>query len=122
MLSVVYPHVLAPIPSFAVVRFDLDPAAATPTASASAGSPLNTDRVGETSCATAPATAHPLAVELAEAKLYRPPSAGAEPPLRAVAALRLRSDHRTLAFDALRIDRLRFHLVGENASSRRSTT
>ena len=51
MLSVVYPHVLAPIPSCAVVQFNIDPARGTPDGvKVPVGSPLNTDRIGETNC------------------------------------------------------------------------
>ena len=119
MLSVVYPHVLAPIPSCAVVQFNIDPARGTPDGvKVPVGSPLNTDRIGDTSCRYR--TCYPLSlwpIALAEAKLYPPPfPPGLNPPLRATAAIRLRLQTTgPLAFDALKIDRLRFHLVGENA-------
>ena len=119
MLSVLYPHVLAPIPSFAVVQFNLDPSRGTPEGvKIPPRSPLNTDRVGEISCryrTVYPLTLWPIA--LAEAKLYPPPfPPGLNPPARAAAAIRLRLQATgALAFDAMKLDRLRFHLVGENA-------
>ena len=119
ILSVVYPHVLNPIPSFAVVQFQLDPVRGSPDGvKIPVGSPLNTDRIGETSCRYR--TCYPLTlwpVALTEAKLYPPPfPPGLNPPVRAKAALRLRLQTTgVLAFDALKIDRLRFHLVGDNS-------
>ena len=118
LLSVLYPHALAPIPSIAVVQFQLDPARATPEGvKVPAGSPLHTARIGAMVCKYR--TCYPLAlwpVTVAEAKLHPPPfPPGLNPPIAANAALRLRL--RTageLTFDKLQLDRLRFHLIGDN--------
>jgi type VI secretion system protein ImpG len=119
LLSVLYPHALAPVPSCAVVQFNLDPARATPTGvDIKAGSPLHSARVADLPCKFR--TCYPLKlwpVAVAEAKLHPPPfPPGLNPPVRATAALRLRlqvtGEH---AFDKLQFDRLRFHLLGDNA-------
>lgn len=118
LLSVLYPHALAPVPSAAVVQFTLDPARATPDGVAiPAGSPLHTARVGDMYCKYQ--TCYPLAlwpITVGEAKLHPPPfPPGLNPPLRANAALRLRLQvNGELNFEALKLDRLRFHLLGEN--------
>jgi type VI secretion system protein ImpG len=118
VLSVVYPHALAPVPSLTTVRFEVDPARATPEGvKIPAGSPLHTARVGDLYCRYR--TCYPLTlwpVKVAEARLHPPPfPAGFNPPLRATAALRLRLQVTgELTFDKLNIDRLRFHLFGDN--------
>ena len=51
MLSVLYPHALAPVPSCAVVQFTLDPVRATPEGvGIQSGSPLLTDPVAALPC------------------------------------------------------------------------
>lgn len=118
LLSVLYPHALAPVPSFAVVQFNLDPARATPEGiTIPAGSPLHTARVGDQYCRYR--TCYPLQlwpITVAEAKLHPPPfPPGLNPPIRANAAIRLRLQVAgTLTFDKLDFDRLRFHLLGDN--------
>jgi len=119
VLSVVYPHALAPVPSFATVQFEPD--ALRPVApegiSILAGSRLNTDRVGDLACqyrTCYPVTLWPITV--AAAKLHPPPfPPGLNPPPPARAALRLRLQVTGEAtFDKLHFETLRFHLVGEN--------
>ena len=119
MLSVLYPHALAPVPSFAVVQFTVDPARATPEGvKIPTASPLHSARVGDMVCkyrTCYPLTLWPIAV--AEAKLHPPPfPPGLNPPVAANAALRLRLRCTSeLTFDKLQFDRLRFHLLGDNS-------
>jgi type VI secretion system protein ImpG len=119
MLSVIYPHALAPIPSMATVQFTVDPARGTPEGvKVPAGGMLHTARIGDTYCRYRTVYGldlWPLAV--AEAKLHPPPfPPGLNPPLAANAAIRLRLKCTgELPFDQLQFDTLRFHLWGENA-------
>lgn len=119
LLSVLYPHALAPVPSMAVVQFALDPARATPEGvKIPVNSPLHTARVGDMHCKYR--TCYSLAlwpITVTEARLHPPPfPPGLSPPIRANAALRLRLQvSGELNFEALRFDRLRFHLLGDNA-------
>jgi type VI secretion system protein ImpG len=119
ILSVVYPHALSPVPSFATVQFVPDPhrPLAPEGATIPAGSRLNTDRVGDLACqyrTTYPVRLWPLAV--VDAKLHPPPfPPGLNSPARANAAIRLRLQSPGEAgFDKMRFDSLRFHLAGEN--------
>ncbi|HEV3438582.1 MAG TPA: type VI secretion system baseplate subunit TssF, partial [Gemmata sp.] len=118
VLSVVYPHALAPVPSFATVQFQPDAARATPEGVAiPAGSRLNTDRVGDLSChyrTCYPVHLWPLTVTTA--KLHPPPfPQGLNPSARAAAALRLRFRvEGELPFDQFPFDSLRLHLLGDN--------
>jgi type VI secretion system protein ImpG len=119
VLSVVYPHVLAPVPSFATVQFEPDPLrpVAPEGVVIPAGSRLNTDRVGDLACqyrTCYPVKLWPLAVTAA--RLHPPPfPPGLNPPARAAAAIRVRlqvAGEATL--DRLNFETLRFHLAGEN--------
>jgi type VI secretion system protein ImpG len=118
LLSVLYPHYLAPIPSMGVIQFELD---------AGRGefadgfrierhSGLHTPPVKGVPCqfrTSYPVTLWP--VEVAEARLVPPPfSAVLRPPPRAAAALRLTLECQSdLRFADLSLDRLRFYLSGE---------
>lgn len=119
ILSVVYPHVLAPIPSFAIVQFELAAGRGTPDGvGVAAGSPMHTARVGDQFCrfrTCYPLRLWPLAV--AEAKLHPPPfPPGLHPPATANAALRLRLRVTgELTLDKMSFDRLRFHLLADPA-------
>jgi type VI secretion system protein ImpG len=119
VLSVVYPHALAPVPSFATVQFESDPhrPVAPEGVVIPAGSRLNTDRVGDLACqyrTCYPVRLWPVAVTAA--KLHPPPfPAGLNPPARSNAAIRLRLQCLGEAgLDKLKFDSLRFHLAGEN--------
>src|SRR5262249_45784441 len=117
LLSVLYPHALAPVPSCAVVQFNLEPHRATPEGvDIKAESTLQSARVADLACRFR--TCYPLKlwpITVAEAKLHPPPfPTGLTPPPRATAALRLRLQTTgPLTFDKLTFDRLRFHLLGD---------
>jgi type VI secretion system protein ImpG len=119
LLSVLYPHYLAPVPSAAVVQFDLDPARAQlPDGFTLARhSRLHTAPVSDLSCryrTCYPVTLWP--VRLTAARLSPPPfPAGLRPPPKAAAALVLELETQAeLKFADLSLDRLRFHLLGDN--------
>ncbi len=120
LLHVLYPHYLAPIPSLAVVQFDLDPARAKPLQGhvIPPGSMLQTSRVGDVPCkfrTCYPVTLWPIT--LTEAQLLPPPwPAGIAAPSRAVAALRLRLETPPdVPWVKLALQRLRFYLYGDTA-------
>jgi type VI secretion system protein ImpG len=118
VLSVIYPHALSPIPSFATVQFLPDPARATPEGvTIPPGSVLHSDRVGDLFCqfkTCYPVKLWPLKVSLV--KLHPPPfPQGLNPPARAAAAIRIRLQvEGEVPFDKFAFDSLRFHLLGEN--------
>jgi type VI secretion system protein ImpG len=119
LLGLLYPHYLAPVPSMAIVQFDLD---------ADRGrvpdgfrierhTTLSTQTVGEGPCKyrTGYATTlWPIAVTSAE--LLTPPfPPGLQPPPRTPAALSLRLECQGgMKFADLSLDRLRFYLSGED--------
>jgi type VI secretion system protein ImpG len=120
VLSVVYPHALAPVPSFATVQFEADQHRPMPPEGVAipSGGRLHTDRVGDLACqyrTCYPVTLWPIAV--ASAKLHPPPfPTGLNPPVRANAAIRLRLQiHGVVPFDNFTLDSLRFHIAGDNA-------
>jgi type VI secretion system protein ImpG len=120
LLGVLYPHYLNPVPSLALVQFDLDQVRAKPPDGhvIPAGSMLQTQRVGDVACkyrTCYPVTLWP--VTLTEAKLQPPPwPAGTAAPPRAVAALRLRFEApKEVPFDKMSLKRLRLYLHGDNA-------
>lgn len=120
ILSVVYPHTLAPIPSLATIQFEPDPLRpVTPEGVViPAHSRLKTDRVGDY-LACQYRTCYPLTlwpINVAVAKLHPPPfPPGLNPPARAMAAIRLRLQIAgEILFDKLNFQTLRFHLVGDN--------
>jgi type VI secretion system protein ImpG len=119
ILGVLYPHYLAPIPSMAIIQFDLDPGRAQlPTGFLiDRGSRLHTQPVGDVPCkfrTCYPVTLWP--VELASAKIQPPPfPPPLKPPPKTAAALRLQLNCQAdMQFPALTLDRLRFFLSGEN--------
>jgi len=119
LLGVLYPHFLAPIPSMAIVQFELDPAqAALPNGfSIERGARLHTQPLGDLPCKFR--TGYPVTlwpITLTAAKLQPPPfPAGFRPPPKTAAALRLQLECLgEMTFGALTLDKLRFYLSGEN--------
>ena len=118
LLSVLYPHYLAPVPSMAVVEFDLD-ASREPLPDGfpiPRGSRLQTARVGNIPCRFR--TGYPVTlwpIELTSASLQSPPFPREyEPPRRTAAALRLQFECRSgLKFSQLSLEELRLFLFGE---------
>lgn len=118
LISILYPHYLAPIPSMAVVQFDLDPARAQLPQGfhLPRGSRLHTHAVSGLPCRFR--TAYPVTlwpVELKSARLQSPPfPPGLQVPPRTAAVLRLRFETMAgLKVSELSLDRLRFHLTGD---------
>jgi type VI secretion system protein ImpG len=119
LLGILYPHYLAPIPSLAIIQFDLDPGRAQLPKGflIDKGSRLHTQPVGDVPCkfrTCYPVTLWP--VELASAKIQPPPfPPPLKPPPKSVAALRLQLNCQAdMQFPALTMDKLRFFLSGEN--------
>jgi type VI secretion system protein ImpG len=119
LLGVLYPHYLAPIPSMAIVQFELD---------ASRGpfpkgyvidrhGRLRTKPVGDLPCKYRtgyPVTLWPIRIR--DAKLFRPPfPRGLIPPRGTQAALKIQLEcHGGLKFADLALDVLRLYLKGES--------
>jgi type VI secretion system protein ImpG len=119
LLTILYPHYLAPIPSMAVVQFDLDIGRVDlPNGFLiDRYSEMYTQPIHELACeyrTCYPVTLWP--VRLKDARLIPPPyPSGLEPPDRTVVALRLELECPGEArFSALSLDRLRFYLWGDN--------
>lgn len=120
LLSVLYPHYLAPMPSVAITRFAADPGMPGP-AHLPAGLAIESEPVGGEPCQFR--TAYPLtlwpieveAVRLSGMPLPAPPNPAAE---EAVSCLRitLRCVDPAVTFTQLGLDRLRFFLGGEQGS------
>ena len=118
LLTVLYPHYLAPIPSMAIVQFDLarDRADLPDGFVIPRGSKLQSQPVDDLNCqfrTTYPVKLQPITV--ASAKLLTPPfPPGMKPPPKAKAALLLRLETLSgLKFSDLSLDRLRFYLSGD---------
>jgi type VI secretion system protein ImpG len=121
LLSVLYPHYLAPMPSVAITRFAADPGLAGP-AHLPSGLAIETEPVGGEACLFR--TAYPLtlwpveidSVRLSGMPLPAPPNPAAT---GAVSCLRisLRCASPTMTFTELGLDRLRFFLGGERGSA-----
>lgn len=121
LLSVLYPHYLAPLPSVAITRFAADPAMPGP-AHLPAGLAVETEPAGGEPCLFR--TAYPLtlwpveveAVRLSGMPLPAPPNPAAA---GAVSCLRigLRCVDPTMTFTELGLDRLRFFLPGEQGAT-----
>ena len=118
LLHVLYPHYLAPIPSLAMLQFDLDPARGNPKGVPIAPkSMLHTAKVGDVACryrTCYPVTLWPIAV--GAAKLLPPPfPPGVTPPDRTAAVIRLRLNAPgELNFAQMQFDKLRFYLHGDH--------
>jgi type VI secretion system protein ImpG len=119
LLGILYPHYLAPVPSMAIIQFDLDPGRAQlPNGfTIERGSQMHTQPVGDVPCkfrTCYPVTLWPM--ELGSAKFQPPPfPPPLKPPPKAAAALRLQLNCQAdMQFSALSLDKLRFFLSGEN--------
>ncbi|MHB1559325.1 MAG: type VI secretion system baseplate subunit TssF, partial [Isosphaeraceae bacterium] len=119
ILGVLYPHYLAPIPSMAVVQFDLDAERArSPDGFAIARhSRVSTRPVGDLPCRYR--TGYPVQlwpVRIADAGVIRPPfPRGLNVPRGAVAALRIQFETEAgQRLADLTMDRLRLYLKGES--------
>ncbi len=120
LLSVLYPHYLAPMPSVAITRFAASPELQGP-AHLPSGLAVEAEPVGGETCQFR--TAYPLtlwpveieAVRLSGMPLAAPPNPAAA---AAVACLRisLRCSNPTMTFTQLGLDRLRVFLGGEHGS------
>src|SRR5215216_3388423 len=88
LLGILYPHYLSPVPSMAIVGFDVDPARAS----------------------------LPNGFRIEAGSLLPPPfPPGLRPPPRTVAALCVRLECQAgLSFSEIALDRLRFYLAGES--------
>lgn len=120
LLSVLYPHYLAPLPSAAIVRFASDPEMAGP-ARLPSGLAIATEPVGGERCSFR--TAYPLTLWPVEVEAVRlsgmPLAAPANPAASgAMACLRisLRCPNPDMTFTKLGLDRLRFFLGGEQGA------
>jgi type VI secretion system protein ImpG len=118
LLGILYPHYLAPIPSMAIVQFDLDPGRVElPNGFwIPRGSKLHTSPVSGVPCKFR--TCYPVGlwpVELTSAQLLPPPfPPGLRAPPRVAAALRLQFECQSdMRFAALSLNFLRFCLLGE---------
>jgi type VI secretion system protein ImpG len=118
LLSVIYPHVLAPMPSLATVQFTLAPNRASPDGVViPKHSPLHSASVNGQYCKFRTTGAVQLwPIKVSEAKLHPPPfPTGLKAPVEANAALRLQLQCTgEVPFHALNISSLRVHLLGEN--------
>lgn len=120
LLNVLYPHYLTPIPSLAMVQFDLDLVRSKPADGYKIpkGSLLQTQAVGDVRCkyrTCYPTTLWP--VTLKEARLQPPPwPQGTAAPPRALAALRLNFESPPeMPFAKQSLQKLRLFLHGDGA-------
>jgi type VI secretion system protein ImpG len=118
LLGILYPHYLAPIPSMAIVQFQLDPGRSQlPNGfRIDKHSRLHTQPIGDLACKFR--TGYPVTlwpVELTTAKLMPPPfPPNFSAPPRTAAVLRLQFECQAeMKFAALSLDKLRFYLFGE---------
>src|SRR5438477_5367565 len=118
LLGVLYPHYLAPIPSMAIVQFDLDPARGRLPEGflIDRHSRLRTKPVNDLPCKYR--TGYPVTlwpVRVVEAQLMPPPfPRGMSSPRGTAAALRIRLEVLGgMKFADLALDALRFYLKGE---------
>jgi type VI secretion system protein ImpG len=117
LLSVLYPHYLAPLPSVAIVRFAADAGMNGP-ARLPSGLAIETEPVAGEACqfrTTSPVTLWPVEIEsvkLSGMPLPAPPNPAAA---QAAACLRigLRCANPQMTFTQLGLDRLRFFLTGQ---------
>lgn len=117
LLSVLYPHYLAPIPSLAIVQFELDHANAQPGGlTIPRHSPLHTQKIGDVACRFR--TCYPVElwpVEVTYGRLQSAPfPPGLQPPPGTATVLRLHLECQAgFQFADLALQKLRFHLAGD---------
>jgi type VI secretion system protein ImpG len=119
LLGVLYPHYLAPIPSAAILQFELDPSRAELPSGflIDRHSRLHTQPVGNLPCrfrTSYPVTLWPVALTSTQVQAppFPPPL---KPPPKTAAAVRLQLECQAdLSFADLTLDKLRFYLSGEN--------
>jgi type VI secretion system protein ImpG len=117
LLSVLYPHYLAPVPSMAVAQFVVDPSRSSMPDGfrIEKHSTLRTQPINDLPCryrTCYPVTLWP--VEVADAGLLTPPfPPDFRPPPRAAAALVLRLECKGAPWSGLSLEKLRFHLTGD---------
>lgn len=117
LLSVLYPHYLAPIPSMGIVQFVLDPDQGKLTSGhrIERGATLYSQPVGGTPCRFR--TCYPITlwpIEIASVRLDTPERLGPAPKATAVIRLELRCLGGT-TFSELELKQLRFFLNGESS-------
>jgi type VI secretion system protein ImpG len=119
LLGVLYPHYLAPIPSMAVVQFEVDPARARLPDGFRIGrhSRLSTNPIGDLPCKYR--TGYPVTlwpIQIVGAKFTGPPfPRGITAPPHSKALLRLQLECMAgMKFSDLTLDTLRLYLTGEN--------
>lgn len=128
LLGVLYPHYQRPVPSLAIVQFNMDPSQGEPSTGYALprGLELETiDRVDGETCrfrTCYPLTMWPIAVEAAKLSgppfdaLPQPKRPGGDqpPPPRSVLRLSLRFAAPDVGFGQVRLERLRFYLDGQD--------
>jgi len=119
LLGVLYPHYLAPIPSMAIVEFQLDRGQATLTEGypVRSGQALETEPVDGESCTYR--TCYPVTlwpIEVVDASLGRLPaaSAGVGKDVSALLRIRLKCFAQDMTFAKLNLESLRFFLNGQD--------
>jgi type VI secretion system protein ImpG len=118
VLGVLYPHYLAPVPSLAIIQFELDPGQAQLPDGflIKKGTPLHTHPVGDLPCRFR--TGYPVTlwpVELTSARLAPPPAVVVSRRREKAAVLRLEfACLADMSFAELSLERLRFFLTGES--------
>jgi type VI secretion system protein ImpG len=119
LLGVLYPHYLAPVPSMAILQFELDPGRGQLPQGyhIERHSRLHTHPVGDMPCnfrTGYPVTLWPI--ELTGARVMPPPfPPGFQAPPKTVAAVRLQFECQgDMTFSTLELDQLRLYLTGEN--------
>ncbi len=119
LLGVLYPHYLAPVPSMAIVQFDIDPARAQLPNGFRIGqhSRLSTNPIGDLPCKYR--TGYPVTlwpIQVIGCKFTGPPfPRGISAPPNSKSLLRIQLDCLSgMKFSDLTLDTLRFYLTGEN--------
>ena len=120
LLSVLYPHYLAPLPSVAITRFSAD-SGLTGAARLPPGLAIDTEPVGGEPCrfrTAYPLTLWPIEVEAVRLSGMPLPAPANPAAANAAACLRitLRCTDTAMTFTQLGLDRLRFFLAGEQGS------